>query len=94
MYNRAFTENMTDGIGFLALAIVIFGRWHPAGVVAAGLFFGLARAVAHHLETLNGIAPATLRLFDALPYVISLAALAGVAGKSGAPAGLGVPYVR
>ncbi len=96
MYNRSFTENMTDGRGFLALAIVIFGRWHAAGVVAAGIFFGLMQALANVIETRSGAAfsPATLRLFGMLPYLASLAALAGVAGKSGAPADLGHAYIR
>ena len=96
MYNRLFTENMTDGVGFLALAMVIFGRWQAAGVVAAGLFFGLVRAIANLIETQSGatFSPATLRLFGMLPYVVSLAALAGAAGKSGSPAALGRAYVR
>jgi general nucleoside transport system permease protein len=95
MYNRTFTENMTDGIGFLALAMVIFGRWNAGGIIAAGLFFGLVRAIANHIETRGlGLSPATLRMFGMLPYVVSLAALAGVAGKSGAPAALGKAYVR
>lgn len=94
MYNRSFTENMTDGIGFLALAMVIFGRWNPVGIVLAGLFFGLVRAIANQLETRNGFSPAMLRMFGMLPYLVSLAALAGVGGKSGSPAALGKPYQR
>jgi ABC-type uncharacterized transport system permease subunit len=94
MYNRSFTENMTDGVGFLALAMVIFGRWSAGGVVGAGLFFGLARAIAGWLETRHGFSPAVLRTFAMLPYVVSLAALAGVAGKSGSPAALGRAYLR
>jgi ABC-type uncharacterized transport system permease subunit len=94
MYNRSFTENMTDGVGFLALAMVIFGRWNAGGIIMAGLFFGLVRAIANTLETRVGFSPAVLRAFGMLPYVVSLAALAGVAGKSGAPAALGRAYVR
>ena len=94
MDTRSFTENMTDGIGFLALAMVIFGRWNAGGIVAAGLFFGLIRAIANQLETRNGFSPAVLRMFGLLPYVVSLAALAGVAGKSGSPAALGKAYRR
>jgi simple sugar transport system permease protein len=91
---QGFVENMTEGQGFLALAIVIFGRWHPAGVLAAALFFGVVRALANLLETRTGFAPATLQLFKILPYAVSLLALAGVAGRSGAPAALGRAYVR
>lgn len=94
MYNRSFTENMTDGRGFLALAMVIFGRWNAGGIVAAGLFFGLLSAITNRAETWGGMSPAALRSLAMLPYVVSLAALAGVAGKSGAPAGLGRAYVR
>jgi ABC-type uncharacterized transport system permease subunit len=94
MYNRSFTENMTDGVGFLALAMVIFGRWNAGGIIMAGLFFGLVRAMANTLETRVGFSPAVVRAFGMLPYVVSLAALAGVAGKSGAPAALGRAYVR
>jgi len=91
---QGFVENMTEGQGFLALAIVIFGRWHAGGILAAGLFFGLVRAMANSLETRAGYSGATLQLFKILPYAVSLLALAGVAGRSGAPAALGRPYVR
>ena len=91
---QGFVENMTEGQGFLALAIVIFGRWHAGGILAAGLFFGLVRAMANSLETHPGYSGSTLQLFKILPYAVSLLALAGVAGRSGAPASLGRPYVR
>ena len=91
---QSFTENMTDGNGFLALAIVIFGRWRAWGILAAALFFGLVRAAANALETRSGYSGSTLQLFKILPYAVSLLALAGVGGRSGAPAALGRPYVR
>jgi simple sugar transport system permease protein len=91
---QGFVENMTEGEGFLALAIVIFGRWHPAGILLAGLFFGVVREIAHVLETKSGFSPATLQLFEIVPYAVSLLALAGVAGRSGAPASLGRNYLR
>jgi simple sugar transport system permease protein len=91
---QGFVENMTEGQGFLALAIVIFGRWHAGGVLAAALFFGGVRAVANVLETRSGYGGATLQLFKILPYAVSLLALAGVAGRSGAPAALGRAYAR
>jgi simple sugar transport system permease protein len=91
---QGFVENMTEGQGFLALAIVIFGRWRPGGVLAAALFFGVVRALANLLETRSGYSPSTLQLFKILPYAVSLLALAGVAGRSGAPAALGRAYVR
>jgi ABC-type uncharacterized transport system permease subunit len=91
---QGFVENMTEGQGFLALAIVIFGRWHAGGILAAGVFFGLVRAMANSLETRAGYSASTLQLFKVLPYAVSLLALAGVAGRSGAPAALGRPYAR
>jgi simple sugar transport system permease protein len=91
---QGFVENMTEGQGFLALAIVIFGRWHAGGVLAAGLFFGLVRALANLLETHSGFAGPSLQLLKIVPYAVSLLALAGVAGRSRAPAALGRAYVR
>jgi simple sugar transport system permease protein len=91
---QQFTENMTDGSGFLALAIVIFGRWRAGGILAAAAFFGLVRAIAKGLETHSGFSDSTLQLFKILPYAVSLLALAGVGGRSGAPAALGRPFVR
>ena len=90
---QGFVENMTEGQGFLALAIVIFGRWRPGGIVAAALFFGVVRALASAMETHAAYAGA-LPLFRILPYAVSLMALAGVGGRSGAPAYLGRAYVR
>jgi simple sugar transport system permease protein len=94
MFNRAFTENMTGGIGFLALALVIFGRWNAWGVLGAGLFFGFVRALGNSLQTHAGYPPLLVQSFDMLPYIVSLLALAGVAGRSQAPAALGIPYAR
>ena len=73
---------------------MIFGRWHAGGVLAAALFFGGVRALANLLETRSGFGGATLQLFKMLPYVVSLLALAGAAGRSGAPAALGRAYAR
>lgn len=89
-----FVENMTEGQGFLALALVIFGRWTPLGVLAAGVFFGLVRALGNVLEIKSHLPGAGVQLFKLLPYVVSLLALAGVGGRSGAPAHLGRPYLR
>ena len=91
---RGFAENMTEGLGFLALAIVIFGRWNPWWVVAAGLFFGLVRAYADRLVVRGGFEGYVSPLFQMLPYVVSLMVLAGFAGKSRGPAALGKAYVR
>jgi simple sugar transport system permease protein len=91
---RQFAENMTEGSGFLALAIVIFGRWRAWGVLLAALFFGVVREVGNSLATRGGQSDSLNQLLKAMPYVVSLLALAGVAARSGAPAALGRAYVR
>jgi ABC-type uncharacterized transport system permease subunit len=82
-----FAERMTAGRGYLAIAIVVVGRWHPAGVAAAALLFGLATALQFLFQALDVHAP--YQLFLMLPYVITLLALAGVVGRVRAPGDLG-----
>lgn len=81
-----FAENMSAGRGFIAIAIVVLGRWHPVGAALAALVFGAASALQFLLQSLGLALP--YQLFLALPYVLTLAALAGVAGKVRAPAAL------
>jgi general nucleoside transport system permease protein len=87
-----FIENMTAGRGFIAIAIVIFGRWNAAGVAAAALFFGLADALQLRLEAMGLGAPD--EFLKMLPYVLTLVVLATGLGKARAPAALGQPYTR
>jgi general nucleoside transport system permease protein len=77
---------MSAGRGFIAIAIVVLGRWHPLGVAVAALIFGAASALQYLLQALGLSLP--YQLFLALPYVLTLAGLAGVAGRVRAPAGL------
>jgi simple sugar transport system permease protein len=81
-----FAENMSAGRGFIAIAIVVLGRWQPLGVALASLVFGAASALQFLLQALGLALP--YQLFLALPYVLTLAALAGVAGRVRAPAAL------
>ena len=81
-----FAEGMSAGRGFIAIAIVVLGRWHPLGVAIAALVFGAASALQFLLQALGLALP--YQLFLALPYVLTLAALAGVAGRVRAPAAL------
>ena len=81
-----FVEGMSAGRGFIAIAIVVLGRWHPLGVALAALVFGAASALQFLLQALGLRLP--YQLFLALPYVVTLAALAGVAGRVRAPASL------
>jgi general nucleoside transport system permease protein len=82
-----FAERMTAGRGFLAIAIVVLGRWHPAGVALAALLFGLATALQFLLQALGVNAP--YQLFLMLPYLLTLLALAGAVGRVRAPGDLG-----
>lgn len=88
---HSFTQNMTAGRGFIALAAMIFGRWHPFGLVGATLLFGLSSALAQRLPEFS---PQAATLFQALPYVLTLIAVAGLVGRSTPPAADGVPYRR
>lgn len=81
-----FAEGMSSGRGFVAIAIVVLGRWHPLGVAIAALVFGAASALQFLLQSLGLALP--YQLFLALPYVLTLAGLAGVAGRVQAPAAL------
>jgi simple sugar transport system permease protein len=82
-----FAEKMTAGRGYVAIAIVVLGRWHPVGVAIAALAFGAAMALQFLFQTLGLETP--YQLFLMLPYVLALLALAGVVGRVRAPGDLG-----
>ncbi len=86
-----FINNMTNGRGFIALAAMIFGNWRPMGALAAALLFGFSSAVALRLQVYS---PSAATLFNVLPYVLTLIAVAGVIGRSVPPAADGRPYKR
>ncbi len=90
-FGNSFTENMTAGRGFIALAALIFGNWRPFGAAAACLLFGFSSALGVSLQTYS-LSISTL--FTALPYVLTLVAVAGVIGRSIPPAADGRPYVK
>lgn len=82
-----FAERMTAGRGFIAIAIVVLGRWHPVGILIAGLGFGAATALQFAFQAMGLAVP--YQIFLMLPYLVALAALTGVAGRVRSPAGLG-----
>jgi general nucleoside transport system permease protein len=90
-YVHSFSENMTAGRGFIALAALIFGNWRPFGVLGATLLFGFASALSPQLENVDAWANYG-QLFSALPYLLTLIAVAGVIGRSTPPAAVGRPY--
>ncbi len=87
-----FSEGMSAGRGFIAIAVVVLGRWHPVWVVAAALFFGAASALQSLLQTLGF--DIGYQLFLAVPYVLTLLALGGFLGRSRAPAALALPWPK
>ena len=86
-HTDSFSENMTAGRGFIALALVIFARWNAFGAVGAALLFGLAEASQFWLQT--RIAQSFYPLLLALPYFLTILVLSGFAGKVRAPKALG-----
>ena len=87
----SFTPNMTEGRGFIALAAVIFGRWRPGLAMVGTLLFGFSEAMADRLPTFSGT---LATLFQALPYLLTLVAVAGLIGAARPPAASGIPYVK
>lgn len=94
MNTHQFVDNMTAGRGFLALAMVIFGRWHPGGLLAGGLFFGYVYALANHFSVRAGGPSIPAPLLQMAPYALSLLVLAGLMGRTRPPAALGQALER
>jgi ABC-type uncharacterized transport system permease subunit len=88
----AFSQNITSGAGYIALAAVIFGRWDPLRASAAGLLFGFASQVANILGIVGSPVPSDILL--TLPYVVTIIAVAGLVGRVRGPAAAGRPYVK
>ena len=87
----SFNENMTAGRGFIALAALIFGNWRPFGAFGAACLFGFSTALAFRLPVYSSSAAT---LFQILPYVLTLVAVAGVIGRTTPPAADGRPYKK
>jgi general nucleoside transport system permease protein len=90
-YLNTYNENVTAGRGFIALAALIFGNWRPFGAFGAALLFGFSTALAFRLPAYSSNAAT---LFQALPYVLTLIAVAGVIGRTIPPAAVGRPYKK
>jgi general nucleoside transport system permease protein len=87
----SFNQNLTAGRGYIALAVVICGRWRPGGALAFACLFGFSSAIAQRLPAFSESGAV---LFQALPYVLTIIAVAGVIGRSRPPAAVGQPYTR
>jgi simple sugar transport system permease protein len=97
--NPQFIPNMAAGRGYMALAAMIFGQWHPVRALAACMLFGFLDAAAIRLQ--GSVMPAwagggavPVQAMQALPYVLTVVLLAGFIGRAVAPRALGVPYVK
>ena len=88
----AFTDNISAGNGYIALAAMILGKWNPVGAMGAAVLFGFAQALARMLPNIEPAIPADL--VSMIPYVVTIVAVAGFVGKSRAPAAENVPYVK
>jgi len=97
--SNAFQDNMTGGVGFIALAAVIFGRWTPLGAYGAALLFGAVQSAqlavrisppAGELGAIISTIPP--QIFGMLPYIFTIVVLAGVVGRAIPPAADGIPY--
>lgn len=87
-----FDENMTNGKGFIALAAMIFGRWHPVGAFVAALIFGFSEQLNDYLALLDTPIPSQFLLMA--PYVVTIVVVAGLVGRPRVPAASGKPYSR
>jgi simple sugar transport system permease protein len=87
-----FTTDMSAGLGFVALAAMIFGRWRPYGALGAALLFGFAESLQSVLGLLNVGIPAPF--LSMAPYVITIAVVSGLVGRVRPPAADGKPYAR
>ena len=85
-----FDQNITNGRGFIALAAVIFGRWHPVGALSAALVFGLAEAIQLKMSNLDTGIPSEFLLMA--PYLVTLVVVAGFVGRSRGPKAAGQAY--
>ena len=88
----AFDKEMTAGLGFISLAAVIMGRWHPIWAGSAAVMFGFLRDLRDQLSFVGDKVPG--ELLGALPYLATIIAVAGFVGRVRAPAADGQPYVK
>ena len=89
---QQFNREMTGGAGYIALAAVIFGKWDPVRATLAALLFGFASNLQGVLSVIGSPVPSQFMLM--LPYLVTIFAVAGLVGRSRAPAAVGLPYLK
>lgn len=98
VYAQTITQDFSGititGQGFIALAAVIFGKWHPLGAMGAALFFGLAQSLAIIGSSFPFLADVPNWLLLSAPYILTILALAGFIGRADAPKAVGTPYIK
>ena len=87
-----FSQSMTAGAGFIALACLIFGKWSPKGALIAALFFGCTNSLQSNLSIAGVPIPSEFMLM--IPYIATIIAVSGLIGRVRAPAADGIPYLR
>ena len=94
--NGGFVRDMSAGMGFMALAAVIFGKWKPWPAFWACLLFGLLGALSDRLQgvPMFGLKEIPSQVFSAMPYVLTIVLLASFVGQAVAPKAVGRPYVK
>ncbi|MYL33207.1 ABC transporter permease [Pontibacillus yanchengensis] len=89
-----FSHATISGQGFMALAAMIFGKWHPLGAMGAGLFFGFAQSLSVVSSTIPFLQNVPQVYLLIAPYVLTILALAGFIGRADAPKAIGTPYIK
>lgn len=87
-----FSHNTISGQGYIALAAMIFGKWHPVGALGAAVFFGLSQAIRNYVQLFEWSQSIPQEFIFMLPYVLTILVLAGAVGRAYPPAALGEPY--
>ncbi|MVP01704.1 ABC transporter permease [Paenibacillus lutrae] len=87
-----FSHNTISGQGYIALAAMIFGKWHPVGALGAAVFFGLSQAIRNYVQLFAWSQNIPQEFIFMLPYVLTILVLAGAVGRAYPPSALGEPY--
>ncbi len=89
---QQFSEGMSAGLGFIALAAMIVGRWRPMGALGAALVFGFAGSLSNGLSIVRVPIPSEFLLMA--PYLATILVVAGLVGRPRPPAADGTPYIK